>query len=151
MHVALRISLDCPIERADDLLHSPAAMRFVMAPWLEPSALTRALPERWPEGEPVALRTTAFGIPAGRITVDLANGRRGDTRIVTDRGRPQSGLLAGLTHWRHRMALRELSDGRTEFLDRLEFRGPPALAVWPTLWALWQWRGHRLRLLASQA
>jgi hypothetical protein len=37
----------------------------------------------------------------------------------------------------------------TLFRDRLEFdAGPATLAVWPGMWALWQWRGRRLQQLA---
>jgi len=94
---------------------------------------------------------TLLGVPAGRMTVELHDERRGDVRIVHDRGGPQSGPLAALTTWRHRMAVSPLPGDRSRFRDRLDVGGAAAPAMWPTLWVLWQWRGHRLQVLARRA
>ena len=150
MRVVLDLVLDCDVDRAWALLHSPAAMRFAMAPVLEPTPVSGAWPERWPDRSPVALDTRLLGVPAGRMTVELHDELRGDVRIVHDRGGPESGPLAALSTWRHRMAVSPLPDGRSRFRDRLDVGGAAAPAMWPTLWALWQWRGHRLQVLARR-
>lgn len=150
MRVVLDLVLDCDVERAWTLLHSPAAMRFAMAPVLAPTPVEGSWPDRWPAATPVPLMTRMLGVPSGRMTVELHDEVRGDVRIVHDRGGPVSGPLAALESWRHRMAVSALPDGRTRFRDRLDVGGVAAPAVWPTLWALWRWRGRRLQLLARR-
>jgi hypothetical protein len=151
MRIVLDLTLDCGIERAWALLHSPDAMRFAMAPVLEPAPVEDGWPARWPEATPVALTTRMLHVPSGRMTVELHDEVSGDVRIVHDRGGPVSGPLAALSSWRHRMAVSPLPDGRTRFRDRLDVGGVAAPAMWPTLWALWQWRGHRLQVLARRS
>lgn len=151
MRVVLDLVLDCDADRAWTLLHSPAAMRFAMAPVLAPTPVDDAWPDVWPDATRVMLTTRMLGVPAGRIAVELHDERRGDVRIVHDRGGPDSGPLTALSSWRHRMAVSPLPDGRTRFRDRLDVGGAAAPAMWPTLWALWQWRGHRLQVLARRS
>ncbi len=150
MRVVLDLVLDCDVDRAWALLHAPAAMRFAMAPVLVPTPVDGAWPDRWPDATPVELDTRMLGVPSGRMTVELHDEVRGDVRIVHDRGGPVSGPLDALSSWRHRMAVSPLPDGRCRFRDRLDVGGAAAPAMWPTLWALWQWRGHRLQVLARR-
>lgn len=150
MRIVLDLVLDCDADRAWTLLHSPAAMRFAMAPVLAPTPVDGAWPLVWPQDEPVALETRMLGVPSGRMTVELHDELRGDVRIVHDLGGPVSGPLSALTSWRHRMAVSPLPNGRSRFRDRLDVGGAAAPAMWPTLWALWQWRGRRLQALARR-
>ena len=62
-----------------------------------------------------------------------------------------TGLPGTFRSWYHRMAVAPHPDdpNATLYRDRLEFdAGPSTLAMWPGMWALWQWRGLRLKQLA---
>ncbi|HJL46209.1 MAG TPA: hypothetical protein RMG45_10255, partial [Polyangiaceae bacterium LLY-WYZ-15_(1-7)] len=61
-------------------------------------------------------------------------------RIIRDSGMPLTGPLAVLDVWDHQMAVSPLPDGRTLWRERLVIGGAAAPALWPGLWALWQWR-----------
>ena len=63
---------------------------------------------------------------------------------------PARGPLAALDVWDHQMAVSPApGDGtRTLWRERLVIGGRAAPALWPVLWATWQWRGARLRSLA---
>ena len=91
-------------------------------------------------------------VPLGEqiIAVSFHEGRA--ARIMTDAGGPQSGILAAITSWRHRMAVAPSGDGRTRYRDELEFRAgalTPVVAL--TLLLFWRWRGVGLRRLARRA
>ena len=57
-----------------------------------------------------------------------------------------------MTHevWDHQMAVSPAPGdaSKTLWRDRLVIGGGAAPALWPVLWATWQWRGARLRALA---
>ena len=70
--------------------------------------------------------------------------------LFRDSGIPLTGPLAALDVWDHQMAVSPApGDGtRTLWRERLVIGGRAAPALWPVLWATWQWRGARLRALA---
>ena len=76
--------------------------------------------------------------------------RTGPVRIFRDSGIPLTGPLASLDVWDHQMAISAAPGDPTKTLwrDRLVIGGPTALALWPVLWATWQWRAARIRALA---
>lgn len=150
MRVTLRLVLDCSPDDAWDALHSPAAMRFGMRPWLSFRMAGRtAFPDRWEEETGYPLTMTAFGVvPVGEQRVELSSEERGDVRVLIDHGGPVSGALSVVSHWRHRMAVSPAAGGRTLYRDRLDVSGGTAVLMWPLFWAMWQWRGSRLRQLA---
>ena len=57
-----------------------------------------------------------------------------------------------MTHevWDHQMAVSSVAGhpNRTLWRDRLTIGGASAPLLWPTLWALWQWRQLRITQLA---
>jgi ligand-binding SRPBCC domain-containing protein len=150
MRVALKLVLDCPPDAAWEALQSPDVFREQYHPLanIEPVD-PPTFPERWPDG-PSLLRITSFSglVPLGDQLIDLTRVERGDARILQDSGHAVTGPLAPLTLWRHRMAVAPAEDGKTLYRDRLDFRGPVAVAFWPVLWELWQFRGGRMKKLA---
>lgn len=152
MRVLLKHALDIDADAAWRALQSPAVFQEVSAPWFAASSLEGGFPTRWGLGShEVAL--DAFGIlPVGAQEITLSYRRvpsQPGVRILRDSGGPLSGALRVVTSWEHKMAVSPLPDGRTLFRDQLTFdAGAMNLAVWPTLWALWQWRGSRIRALA---
>ncbi len=147
MRIALRLVLDCPPEVAWDRLHAPSGMKYAMAPFLRVAAVggTR-LPDRWTEGEHYTVRVRLFGVvPLGEQRVELSSEIRGPIRILTDSGGPVSGALGVIEGWRHRMAVSSAPGGATLYRDRLDIRGAWAVAAWPVLWVLWQYRGKRIQ------
>jgi ligand-binding SRPBCC domain-containing protein len=150
MRVALRLVLDCPPDAAWEALQSPDVFREVFHPLANVEPIDPpTFPERWPDG-PSLLRITSFSglIPLGEQLSDLSRHERDDVRILEDSGHPVTGPLASLTLWRHRMAVAPAENGTTLYRDRLDFRGPAAVAYWPVLWELWQYRGGKLKKLA---
>jgi hypothetical protein len=160
MRVQLKLVLDCPPDAAWDALRSPEVFREVLHPLAGVEPIDPpTFPEFWPDGR-TELRITSFSglVPLGRQVMDLSRTERDGVRILEDRGRPESGPLAIVTAWRHRMAVSPAdpadpadpaATGRTLYRDRLDFSaGPASAAVWPVLWEFWQYRGARLKRLA---
>jgi hypothetical protein len=71
-------------------------------------------------------------------------------RIFRDSGIPLTGALAALDVWDHQIAVSPApgDPGRTLWRDRLVIGGAAAPALWPVLWAMWQWRQARIKALA---
>jgi len=150
MRVTLRLVLDCSPDAAWDALHSPAAMRYAMRPWLRFRMEDGApFPQRWEEGHGYRLSTSLFGvIPTGDQRVELSSDSRGEVRILTDDGGPVSGALNIVTDFRHRMGVSPAAGGRTLYRDRLDIGGGSSIVAWPLFWVMWQWRASRLKQLA---
>ena len=148
MHVLLKTVLDCSPDAAWRSIRSPEVFRAVAAPLMSFSS-AEPLGETWTQGEyPVTARLLGL-IPVGGQVIDLTFTQRGDVRFVHDTGEATSGALSIVSYWHHTMAVSPTKDGRTLFRDRLLFDAEPlSLAVWPALWAFWQWRGLQLRRLA---
>jgi hypothetical protein len=150
MHVMLKQVLDCDPDAAWRALRNPEVLRSVAAPLLTLSSdEPHGFPERWTEGEhPVTVRALGL-VPIGEQVIDLTFTRKGDARLVHDTGEPTSGPLSIVSYWHHTMAVSPTKDGRTLYRDRLLFDAEPlSLAVWPGIWAFWQWRGLQLTRLA---
>ena len=151
MHVMLKQVLDCEPDAAWRALRSPEVFRAVAGPLMSfESAEANGFPAAWAAGEhPVAVRL--FGlIPVGEQIIDLTYTQKGDARLVHDTGWPTSGPLTVVSYWHHTMAVSPTNDGRTLFRDRLLFDAEPvSLAVWPGIWAFWQWRALRIKRLAA--
>ena len=150
MHVLLKQVLDCPPDAAWNAVRSPAVFRAVAAPFLSFSSLEpHGFPTTWPMGEH-RVKARALGLlPVGEQTIDLTFTERGDVRFVHDTGEATSGPLSVVSYWHHTMAISPTHDGRTLYRDRLLFDAEPvSLAVWPAIWAFWQWRALQLKRLA---
>ena len=153
MKVMLKHVLDTDPDSAWRALQSPAVFREVMSPLMTAASLDEGgFRPTWGLG-PHDVAMDVLGIvPMGAQEIDLSYRRvpsMPDVRILRDNGAPLSGALRLITAWDHRMAVAPLPDGRTLFRDRLEFdAGIASLAVWPSMWAFWQWRGLRIRSLA---
>lgn len=151
MHVQLRFVLDTPPDAAWRALRSPTVMRELYAPLLEVDG-DGAPPALWGDAR-AELRLRGAGIvPLGSQLVDLRydEERHPGVRVLRDVGSPVSGPLTALLGWSHRMAVSAVPGhaSKTLYRDRLEFSGPAAPLFWYPLWAIWQWRGSRLRDLA---
>ncbi len=156
MRIMLKLVLDCDADAAWRALHSPRAVADLYGPLVHliPMA-AEGLPTRLEPGADVPVEMNLGGaLPLGqqlihvseRFTSD-ANGR---VRIFRDSGIPLTGPLAALDVWDHQMAVAPAPGDATKTLwrDRLVIGGVAAPALWPVLWATWQWRGARLRALA---
>ena len=154
MRVLLKLRLDCRADAAWRALQSPTVMRECAAPWIDYASLEPdGFPTRWEEGaHPVTLLAGGLA-PMGqqRIQISLDTVRHEGVRIVHDDGGGLAGFPKVITKWDHRMAVSTHLDdpAATLYRDRLVFdAGAATLALWPSLWALWQWRGLRLTQLA---
>jgi hypothetical protein len=97
------------------------------------------------------VRARALGrLPLGEQIIDLSYPRRRDgVRMEVDSGGALNGAMSIITRWHHTMAVSATVDGRTLYRDQLRFSaGVLTILVWPVLWAFWQWRGRRIRLLS---
>jgi hypothetical protein len=162
MRVLLKLILDCDPDAAWRALQSPTSFREVALPWLDfrPEG-DRPFPTVWDEAEH-RVRVSALGLftvgtQAIRLdTLRPASARERETRILHDTGGGTGGVLAALPRLDHRMAIAPDPAGpgpdgreRTLYRDQLIVRaGILTPIAWYTLWAFWQWRGHRLRRLA---
>lgn len=150
MRVQLKLVLDCPADAAWEAIRSPDVFREVYHPLANVEPIDPpTFPARWPDG-PTLLRVTSFSglVPLGEQLMDLSRVERDGVRILEDRGHAVTGPLATLTLWRHRMAVSATEAGTTLYRDRLDFRGPASVPLWPVLWELWQYRAGRLKRLA---
>lgn len=152
MRVLSKFVIDCDADAAWRALHSPRVLAEVYGPFLDMQPLS-AIPTRWEHGDHTAVGLSVAGIiPLGRQLISISDIERehnGQTvRIIRDAGIPLTGPLASLDVWDHQMAVSATPDGRTLWRERLVFGGAAAPALWPTMWAMWQWRGARIRAIA---
>jgi len=156
MRIMLKLVLDCDADAAWRALHSPRAVADLYGPFVQlvPMA-AEGLPTRLEPGADVPVEMTLGGIvPLGRQLIHVSERHTSDphgpVRIFRDSGIPLTGPLAALDVWDHQMAVSPApGDGtRTLWRERLVIGGRAAPALWPVLWATWQWRGVRLRSLA---
>ena len=146
----LKQVLDCDPDAAWRAIRSPAVFRAVAAPLMSFTSLEpHGFPATWSQAEhPVSAHLLGL-IPMGTQVIDLTFSERGDVRFVHDTGEATSGALGVMSYWHHTMAVSPTKDGRTLFRDRLLFDAEPvSLAVWPAMWAFWQWRAAQMKRLA---
>ena len=164
MRIMLKLILDCDANAAWRALHSPRAIADLYGPLLDLAPMDAAgMPTRLEPGADVPVRMTLGavggdgargGLPLGdqliHVSERTVRDARGTVRIFRDSGIPLTGPLAALDVWDHQMAVSPApGDGtRTLWRERLVIGGRAAPALWPVLWATWQWRGARLRSLA---
>ncbi|WP_341578488.1 hypothetical protein [Microbacterium schleiferi] len=152
MRVLSKFTIDCDADAAWRALHSPRVLAEVYGPFLDMQPL-EAMPTQWEHGQNAAVGLSVAGlIPVGRQLISITDAEREvngvRVRIIRDSGMPLTGPLAVLDVWDHQMAVSPLPDGRTLWRERLVIGGAAAPALWPGLWAVWQWRGARIRQIA---
>lgn len=159
MRIMLKLVLDCDADAAWRALHSPRAVAELYGPLVGLQPMDPAgLPTSLEPGADVPVRLRLglgdAGIGLGDQLIHVSEravaDARGPVRILRDSGIPLTGPLAALDVWDHQMAVAPApgEPGRTLWRERLVIGGPTALALWPVLWAVWQWRAGRLRRLA---
>lgn len=153
MRVLLKLTLDCEPEAAWDRLHDPVTFAAVMKPLMSVKSLEPAgFPERW-DLTPHRISLRLFGlIPLGTQSVRLSEreGAATGIKILRDTGVAESGALALLNNWDHRMAISSTDDGRALYRDQLRVSaGALTPLAWPGLWLFWQWRGAKLKRLSA--
>ena len=154
MRILQKFEIDCDPDAAWRALHSPRAVAELYGPLFAVEPLSPP-PTQWEPGADAGVELLAFGVlPVGRQLISVSERRveesRGEVRIFRDAGTPLTGPLAALDVWDHQMAVSPVpgDPGRTLWRERLVIGGAAAPAFWPVLWALWQWRGARIRALA---
>lgn len=156
MRIMLKLVLDCDADAAWRALHSPRAIADLYGPIidLEPMAAS-GMPATLEPGSDVPVRMGVGGLLSlGEQLIHVSeryvHDARGPVRIFRDSGIPLTGPLAALDVWDHQMAVAPAPGDPTKTLwrDRLVIGGAAAPALWPVLWATWQWRAARLRALA---
>ena len=155
MRILLKLVLDCDADAAWRALHSPRAVADLYGPFVELVPMDAAgLPSRLDPGADVPVRMRVAGAPLGDQLIHISERHtedaHGPVRILRDSGIPLTGPLASLDVWDHQMAVSPAPGdaSKTLWRDRLVIGGGAAPALWPVLWATWQWRGARLRALA---
>ncbi len=155
MRILLKLVIDCDADAAWRALHSPRAIAELYGPLVELEPLAAALPTSLEAGADVPVQLSLAGsVPLGRqlihVSERMTNDARGPVRILRDSGIPLTGPLAALDVWDHQMAVSVAPGDATKTLwrDRLVIGGAAAPALWPMLWATWQWRGARIKALA---
>jgi len=154
VRILLKFTIDCDPDAAWRALHSPRAVAEIYGPFVDMQPLA-PMPTSWSPGDDVAVGLFFGGlIPMGSQLIAASDRTvaepRGDVRIFRDSGMPLTGPLATLDVWDHQMAVSPApgEPGKTLWRDRLVIGGRAAPALWPVLWATWQWRGARIRALA---
>ena len=155
MRILQKLVLDIDAEAAWRALHSPAALSELYGPLLSLQSMAAAgLPTTWDHGADAPVRYSALGMGLGAHLISVRDRQKSDengpVRILRDAGIPLTGPLATLDAWDHQMAVSPLPGDpeRTLWRERLVIAGPTAPLLWPGLWAVWQWRGARLKRLA---
>ncbi|MFT4219082.1 MAG: hypothetical protein QM611_00990 [Microbacterium sp.] len=157
MRVLQKFTIDCDVDAAWRALHSPRAVAELYGPLIDLEPLDPGgLPTSWAPGDEAGVALSVGGVPLGRQLIHVSDRTTAEprdgapVRILRDSGIPISGPLAGLDVWDHQIAVSPApgDPGRTLWRDRLVIGGAMAPLVWPTLWAMWQWRGARVRALA---
>ncbi len=152
MRILLKLVIDCDADAAWRAVHSPRAVAELYGPLMQLSTLDPAgLPTAWESGTDAPVQLSVAGLfPVGRQLIHVSErtvqDANGPVRIFRDSGIPLTGPLASLDVWDHQMAISAAPGDPTKTLwrDRLTIGGPTALALWPMLWATWQWRGARI-------
>jgi hypothetical protein len=154
MRILLKLVIDCDADAAWRAVHSPRAVAELYGPLLDLAPL-ESLPTAWEPGHDVPVQLSLGGIvPMGRQLIHTSDrvtaDSNGSVRIFRDSGIPLTGPLASLDVWDHQMAIAPAPGDPTKTLwrDRLVIGGPTAVALWPVLWTMWQWRAVRIRALA---
>ncbi|MFL0411307.1 hypothetical protein ACH0AH_09025 [Microbacterium paludicola] len=155
MRILQKLVLEVDPDAAWRALHSPAALAELYGPLLRVESMaSEGLPTRWTDGADAPVRYSSFrmGLGAHLISVHdrTTTDSRGEVRILRDCGIPLTGPLASLDVWDHQMAVAPAPGDptRTLWRERLVIGGLAAPALWGPLWAMWQWRGARLKRLA---
>ncbi len=157
MRVLVKLVVECDPDAAWRALHSPQAMAELYGPLVRMTPLEPgAAPVRWESGAHAAVALSLAGVvPLGTQLIHITDVRRRDSdgtevRVLRDSGIPLSGPLAALDIWDHQLAVCAApgAPGRTLWRERLVIGGRAAPALWPGLWAAWQWRTARVRALA---
>jgi hypothetical protein len=152
--ITVSTTLPVDIDTAWEMLHTPAVFREVSAPFtIFREHPEHPLPTRFATDTDYTVSVLAGGvIPLGTQVIRLEDViESSERRQTTDRGHGVSGLLGHLKNWRHQMALEHLSDGKTQFTDKLTVN-----ASWltPAMWVgfnvFWRWRAMRLRQIAAK-
>jgi hypothetical protein len=153
MRILLKFVIDCDADAAWRAIHSPRAVAELYGPLLnlEP-VVPNGLPSTWGPGSEVPVRLSLAGlVPMGSQVIHASDRFVGpDVRIFRDSGIPLTGVLASLDVWDHQMAVAPApgDPSKTLWRDRLVIGGRSAPALWPVLWAMWQWRAARIRAMA---
>ncbi len=155
MRILLKLVIDCDADAAWRALHSPRAVAELYGPLLEVAPMSvEGLPTRFEPGADVPVSIAAVGVPLGDQLIHVSDryveDSRGPVRILRDSGIPLTGPLAALDVWDHQMAVSPApgDPSKTLWRDRLAIGGAAAPALWPVLWATWQWRAARIRAMA---
>ena len=156
MRILLKLVIDSDADAAWRALHSPRAVAELYGPFVDMVPLERkGMPTSWSPGDDVPVQLSAMGLlPMGRQLIHaserVVDEPDGQVRIFRDSGIPLTGPLASLDVWDHQMAVSPApgDPAKTLWRDRLVIGGPTALALWPVLWSVWQWRGARIAALA---
>lgn len=156
MRILLKLVIDCDADAAWRAVHSPRAVAELYGPLMDLAPLVpNGLPTSWEPGGDVPVQLSLAGlVPMGRQLIHVSErttqDANGTVRIFRDSGIPLTGPLASLDVWDHQMAISPApgDPARTLWRDRLVIGGPTALALWPMLWATWQWRGARITAMA---
>ena len=153
MRILLKLVLDIDADAAWRALHSQAALAELYGPLLRVEHLAPAGPTL-ADGDDAPVRYSSLGVSLGSHLISVHDRRKtdthGDVRILRDSGIPLTGALASLDVWDHQMAVAPLPGDptRTLWRERLVIGGAWAPVLWAPLWALWQWRGARLKAIA---
>lgn len=150
--ITMRTRLDCPPERAAQLVLSPSTMREIAAPLavMEPRD-PPVWPDRWSAGR-YRVRLKILGlVPAGDQVIDIRLGETHpeapeDAFVLHDAG---SGDM--MTTWDHWIFAAPHARGGTDYTDRLEVGAgvlTPLAALMTRIF--FAWRQHRLRTLARR-
>jgi hypothetical protein len=155
MRILLKLVIDCDADAAWRALHSPRAVAELYGPLLEMTPMApEGLPTSLVPGADVPVSLSAAGLPVGQQLIHVSDryveDTRGPVRILRDSGIPLTGPLAALDVWDHQMAVAPApgDPSKTLWRDRLVIGGAAAPALWPVLWATWQWRAARIRAMA---
>jgi len=153
MRILLKLVLDCDADAAWRAVCSPRALGEIHGPLLAIEPLAD-LPTQWTHGSEAPIRYAIGPLRLGAHLISISEravrDERGPVRILRDAGVPLTGPLAALDAWDHQMAVSPApgDPSRTLWRERFVIGGAVAPLYWPTLWALWQWRGVHLKRLA---
>ena len=156
MRILLKFEIDCDVDAAWRALHSPRAVAELYGPLVELAPLVPGeMPTSWEPGADVPVQLSLAGIvPMGQQLIHVSerfvDDASGPVRIFRDSGIPLTGPLSSLDVWDHQMAVSPVpgNPAKTLWRDRLMIRGAAAPALWPVMWATWQWRAARVKALA---
>ncbi|PZU46589.1 MAG: hypothetical protein DI566_07060 [Microbacterium sp.] len=155
MRILLKLVLDCDADAAWRALHSPRAIAELYGPLVQLTPMDAGgMPPTLEPGADVPVRLSLAGAALGdqliHVSERYVRDADGPVRILRDSGIPLTGPLATLDVWDHQLAVSVAPGDATKTLwrERLVIGGAAAPALWPVLWATWQWRGARLRTLA---